>query len=97
MINWRKRMKYPRAGAIWCDECLRFETGPGNFARPPKSRVSRVLYGLARAVMLPGNKVAEWLTDRAEEVQVCANIRNGVIDVVHPERERGEETGKVWS
>lgn len=85
MIDWRKRFSYPRPDAIWCAECLRFETGAGRFKRVAKLYSARVLETLARIVRWPGDKLAGWITDGAETCQVHANIQNGVFDVVQEE------------
>lgn len=80
MIDWRKCFVRPE-GAVWCDECLRWEVGDGRFPRVTAPRSARVLHALARIVRWPGNKLAEWLTDGAGLVQVEQNIRDGVFCV----------------
>jgi hypothetical protein len=78
VTDWRK--KFDRSeGAVWCDECLRWEIGSGRFDRVRVPVAVRALETLASAARWSGNKVARWLTDRAEARQVAANIKNGVF------------------
>lgn len=81
MIDWRKKLPRPHPDAVWCDECLRWETGDGRFDRVRISPVTFALEKLAKVARWPGEKVASVLVDLAEHFQVRANIKNGVIHV----------------
>ena len=80
MINWRKKFKRPTPDSVWCDECLRWETGSKRFERPAVPMLAKLLELLARVVMWPGMRISFWLNDRAEEIRVRANIKTGEFD-----------------
>jgi hypothetical protein len=58
---WIKKYPKPDEDSIWCEECLRWEVGPGRFAPSEPPMVSKVLYRLASAIAYPGLMLARWL------------------------------------
>lgn len=84
VIDWRKIYPRPHPDAVWCDECLRWETGDGRFDRVKPSRLASALEKLAKVARWPGEKVAAVLGDCAERLQVRANIKNGVFHARKP-------------
>jgi hypothetical protein len=77
MTDWRKKYPRPTPESVWCDECLRWETGHGPFDRPSEPRAAKLLYAIARWVW----RLGSWFTNRADYYQIQANIKNGVFDV----------------
>lgn len=94
MIDWRKKFPKPHPEAMWCDECMRWETGTGGrFSRPTIAFGARFFEGLSDAVMFFPLRISSVLHDQAERCQVRANIRNGVFDARIPDEPRRDRSG----
>lgn len=76
MTNWRKKFARPTPESVWCDECLRWETGNTRFERPPETFGARIFWAVAR--LLHG--VAYAIHGIGDRFQIRANIKNGVFD-----------------
>lgn len=75
-MHWSKKFPKPHPEAIWCDECLRWETGMKRFERPPEPLGAKTFWGVARGI----HKIAFLIHEVGDRFQIRANIRNGVFD-----------------
>jgi hypothetical protein len=77
VTDWRKKFPRPNPEAVWCDECLRWETGTGGRFKSPRETVAtRVLHLVASGVHWVGFRIHE-VGDR---LQIRDNIKKGVFD-----------------